>query len=216
MKIKQLVLGMLSMTLLNACNVGSVEPTNLDTRTQASDCVSDILQKRHSGYSFDSNRPVTEDQIQAIIKAGQLAPSSYNDQPWYFIICDRTTNPNAYAKVFNTLVEFNQKWVESVPLLIVVIASTNSHKNSYNRHAQYDTGAAAFSMMLQATSLGLMAHQMGGFDETKLQAAFGISKDFVPMAVMAVGYPGKDDASRVKDRKPTIENFFMGAWNLND
>ena len=204
---------MLSMALLNACNVGSAEPANLETTTQATDPIADILQKRHSGYSYDSTRPVTSDQIQAIIKAGQLAPSSYNDQPWYFIICDRTTNPEAYAKVFNTLVEFNQEWVKNVPLLIVSIASTNSHKNSFNRHAQYDTGAAAFSVMLQATSLGLMAHQMGGFDQTKLQEAFGISQDFVPMAVMAIGYAGKDDVARVKDRKPTIDNFFMGTWN---
>jgi nitroreductase len=201
---------------LTACNVDSTEPANanLPPPVTAADPIDDILQKRHSGYSFDSTRSVTSDQIQSIIKAGRSAPSSYNDQPWYFIICDRTTNPAAYNKVFNTLVGFNQNWVKNVPLLIVSVASANSHKGAFNRWAQYDTGAAAFSMMLQATSLGLMAHQMGGFDELKLREVFGISQDFVPMAVMAIGYAAEGDVAIEKDRKPISENFFMGTWNV--
>ncbi len=211
MKIKRMVAGVLSMVILNA---GSVSGAETGKATASTDLVADLLQKRHSGYEYDSARSVTSDQIQAIIRAGQLAPSSYNDQPWCFIVCDRTTNPAAYNKALATLVASNQEWAKDAPLLIVSVASTNSRKGAFNRWAQYDAGAAAFSMMLQATSLGLMAHQMGGFDEDKLRKAFGISKDYVPMAVMAVGYEAADaPAMSEKARKPISENFFMGSWN---
>jgi nitroreductase len=175
------------------------------------DIMTEIFLKRHSGYSYDAQRLVTRDQLQTIIETGRLAPSSYNDQPWYFIICDRTTNPTAYKKVFDALIEFNQQWVKNVPVLIVVVAAWKSHNSEWNRHAQYDTGAAAFGMMLQATSLGLMAHQMGGFDEVKIKESFNLPDDYVPMSVMAIGYEAENKAVK-KERKPVEHNFFDGAW----
>lgn len=177
------------------------------------DSFTQLMTKRHSGYSFDNSRLVTQEQIKALVKAGQAAPSSYNDQPWFFIICDRSTNPEAYNKVMSTLVEFNQQWAQNASVLIVVAAGLNSHKGQANRWAQYDSGAAAMSMVLQATSLGLMAHQMGGFDETKISALFGLPADVIPMSVMAVGYENSSETkSAPKERKPLQDNFFAGAW----
>src|SRR5581483_5175230 len=119
------------------------------------DSVERVIARRHSGYAYDPSKTVSSDQLKTIIKAGQMAPSSYNDQPARFIICDRTTNPEAYKKALGGLVEFNQKWAQAAPVLVVVVASTNSRENSFNKWAQYDTGAAAFSMALQADALGL-------------------------------------------------------------
>lgn len=195
--------GALVILMLAACS-------KADSKT---DCIEEIVQKRHSGYSYDSSKSVSKEQLALIVKAGQLAPSSYNEQPWRFIICDKKTDPAAYEKVFSTLVPFNQKWVENVPVLIVsVAASKSAHNQEFNRFAQYDTGAAAFSMMLQATSLGLMAHQMGGFDQTKLQALFAIPEDFIPMAVMAIGYETPGAEVSEKKRNPIEQSFFSGSW----
>lgn len=178
------------------------------------DSFSDTLNKRTSGYCFDKNKKVSEEQLKSLVKAAQLTPSSYNDQPWYFIICDKNTNSAAYDKAFNSLVEFNQKWAKDAPVLIVVLSSTNSREKEFNRWAQYDTGAAAFSIMLQATQLGLMTHQMGGFDEQKIAQSFSIPKDFVPMSVMAIGYDCKSEKPADKKRKKSEENFFWGNWDL--
>jgi nitroreductase len=177
-------------------------------------CVSvlDLLEKRSSGYAYDATRPVTQEQIASLMHAAQLTPSSYNDQPWYFIIGDRTTNPEGYAKIFNTLVEANQKWAHDAPLLVVVIAHINSHNGAFNRWAEYDTGAAAMNMTLQAAELGLMVHSMGGFKVEALKGAFGMSADYKPLAVMAIGYAKTESAPRKKERKQIQENFFMGKW----
>ena len=64
-----------------------------------SNCFSNLLAKRFSGYAYDSNKPVTDEQLKTIMQAGQLAASSYNEQPWRFIICKKETHADAYNKV---------------------------------------------------------------------------------------------------------------------
>jgi nitroreductase len=171
----------------------------------------ELMSIRQSGYSYDSSKPVDKKQLREILEAGRLAPSSYNEQPWVFIVCDRTTDPVAYDRALSCLVEFNQNWAKNAPVLIISIASTKSSRGTVNEWAKYDTGAAAFAMMLEATDFGLMAHQMGGFDAQKLRTAFAIPTDYVPMSVMAIGYRLGDE-TRVRERKPIGESFFSGSW----
>lgn len=176
------------------------------------DSFASFLQHRFSGRSYDATRAVSPEHVELLMQAAQSAPSSYNMQPWNFIVCDRAMHTEGYQKIFDSLVEFNQGWVKNVPLLVVIVASKISpHDATINRHAQYDSGAAAFAMMLQATSLGLMVHQMSGFDQDMLRSSFGISDEFELMAVMAVGYSLETRAPQ-KDRKPLTENFFYGSW----
>ncbi len=173
--------------------------------------------ERHSGRSYDSSHAVSREQIQFLIEAARSAPSSNNEQPWSFIICDRTTNPQAYEKVFDCLIEFNQNWAKNAPLLIVISANTQSEKTqTTNRWGTFDTGAAATCMALAASSIGLMAHQMGGFDEFKIQSALNIPSKYIPMSIMAIGYETLEEAQNIpaKTRRPLNENFFLGAWGV--
>lgn len=179
----------------------------------AVDCFSHLIEERHSGYHFDESKKVTLEQIRQMMRAAQLTPSSYNDQPWRFIICNRETNPQAYQKALNCLVEPNQKWAKDAPILIVVCAdSTPYHGEESNLHAQYDTGAAAISLVYQATELGLMAHEMGGFIPEKTIKEFSIPASAKPMAFIAVGYEQKEAEHTKKGRKPLEELFFEGTW----
>lgn len=172
-----------------------------------------ISKARYSSRNYDPTRPVTAKQIMALIEAAHLSPSCYNDQPWYFILCNKETHPKSYEKVLGALVEFNQNWAKNAPLLIVSVADTLFMKDKKNnRWGHYDTGAAAVSMMYEATSLGLNAHQMGGFDEKKIQSEFKIPSRYIPMAVMAVGYTVSNEKPAPKDRRPIHEQFFEGAW----
>lgn len=172
-----------------------------------------VLQKRYSSYKFDPSRAVSHEQLKEIVQAGRLAPSSYNEQPWVYIVCDRSAQPEAYKKALSCLVEFNQNWAKNAPVLIIAIAATKSaHNGSTNGWAQYDTGAATFAMMLKATSLGLVSHQMGGFDAQKIKQVFSLPESYEPMSVMAVGYASKEDVPSERKRKPLGENFFSGAW----
>jgi nitroreductase len=97
------------------------------------------------------------------------------------------------------------------------------HNNKDNRWAQYDSGAAAMSLCLQAVALGLAAHQMGGFDVQKLRDAFGIPTHITLMSMIAVGYQAAPDvlAGEVREReiaprkrRPLGEVFFEGGWGI--
>ena len=177
--------------------------------------VSACLMNRYSGRTYDSSKSITQNQIQTLIAAAQSAPSCYNDQPWNFIFCNKETDPEAYQKALGCLVEFNQNWAKNAPLLVIAVSGNKFHHNQNpNRWGDYDTGAAAMSLCIQATAMGLMAHQMGGFDQEKISKEFQIPQEFNPIAVIAVGYEekGKEDHSKRSERLPAKENFFKGKW----
>ncbi len=188
------------------CSLGYADNTNTG--------FDDLIKDRHSGRVYDGSKEISAYQINKIIEAARLTPSCYNDQPWYFIIGNKATHPETYRKIFDTMVEFNQGWAKNAPVLILAVASTTFSKNDKpNRWGPYDTGAAAVSMVYQATALGLMAHEMGGFDEKKAMASFEIPGGYIPMAVIAIGYEAENTAKDTKkDRKAVSENFFFNSW----
>ncbi len=106
-------------------------------------------------------------------------------------------------------------------LLLIAADSLFNHNGAENRWGQYDTGAAAENLCLQAAGMGLMAHQMGGFDQAKARAAFSVPEQFSLMAMISVGYPAdistlsgdaleREMAARV--RRPLGELFFSKTW----
>lgn len=174
----------------------------------------DLIEKRHSGRAFDLNKKVKKEHLLELASAAHLAPSCYNDQPWHFLICDKEQHGDTYAKVLGSLVEFNQNWAKNAPVLVVVLANKVFTKNQKpNRWGPYDSGAAALSWMLKAEELGLMTHQMGGFDEHKIQKELNIPDSIEPMAVMAVGYEANGvEKKEPKDRRPVAEQFYFGSF----
>lgn len=178
--------------------------------------VSDIFIKRHSGKSYDSSRTVSMDQITTLIEAARWAPSSHNDQPWNFIICERTLTPEAYQKAFSSLKpETQQKWAANAPLLIIVVArSQELYKTKFNPWHEYDTGAAAVSMALQAADLGLMAHQIGGFNKEIILKEFSLPENCNPLTIMVVGYELPEENTPSRERRASGTNFFLGEWGV--
>lgn len=173
----------------------------------------ELTKTRHSGYSYDFSKNIPLSAIRPLLEAAHLAPSCYNEQPWHFIVTHKTETPEAYKKIFDSLVPGNQKWANGVPILIAVVAKNYYRKNHKpNRHGPYDSGAAAISMALEAANRGYMAHQMGGFDENKLAASFGISSDYTPMSVMALGYEKEGEEIPPKDRRELKNHFYFGEW----
>lgn len=184
--------------------------------------IDDTIANRWSGRAYDSTKPVSEQDIIALLEAARWAPSCYGDQPWRFIVWNRHTDAASWEKAFNCLAPGNQAWVKDAPLLLVAAAdSIFTHNGTPNRWGQYDTGAASENLCLQAASIGLMAHQMGGFDVEKTRAAFNIPEQFALMAMISVGYPAdvstlegemleREQAPR--KRRELGELFFKGSW----
>ena len=184
--------------------------------------IHDLIAQRWSPRAFDAHKPVSAAQIRALLEAARWAPSCNGDEPWRYIVWDRTRDPAAWQKAFDCLAEGNQAWVKNTPLLIAAGATAHfRHNGKDNRWAQYDTGAASVSICLQAVALGLAAHQMGGFDAQKLHAAFAIPGDITLMAMIAVGHQAAPDilegevcAREIapRQRQPLGALFYDAAW----
>ena len=182
----------------------------------------ETIAKRWSPRAFDASKTVSQAQIIALLEAARWAPSCFGDQPWRFIVWDKNTDEKSWQRAFDCIVPNNQIWVKAAPVLMLVCADTLfGHNQTPNRWGQYDTGAAAENLCLQATHLGLSVHQMGGFNADKARETFTIPDQYTPMAMLAVGYEG--DANNLPDelkarelaerkRKPLGELFFDGTW----
>jgi nitroreductase len=184
--------------------------------------IHDLLARRWSTRAFDPKRPVSREQLAALLEAARWAPSCNGDEPWRYLIWDRGRDPEGWQKAFDCLSDNNKKWVKNVPLLMLSCAGSNFEATGKpNRWTQHDTGMASLSIALQADALGLVAHQMGGWDLEKARTAFAIPAEYTPMAFIAVGYQAEPDVLdeetkakelRPRGRKPLNERFYEGGW----
>ena len=182
--------------------------------------IHEILTHRWSPRAFDA-RPVEPEKLRALFEAARWASSSYNAQPWYFIVATKD-DPENFKKVLGCFVDFNQTWAKSAPVVAISVAGMNfQHNGQPNRHSFHDVGQAAATMALQATALGLQVHQMAGILPDKARAEFHIPDAFEAVAGIALGYPG-DPASlpdqlrerelSPRQRKPASSFVFTGEW----
>jgi nitroreductase len=180
--------------------------------------VHDAILHRWSPRAF-SDKEVTTAELKKLFEAARWAASSSNEQPWRFLVGRR--GDETYQKIFNSLVEFNQSWVKSAPVLVLSVAKKSfTAKGSPNRHNLHDTGAASATLAIQATADGLHTHSMAGFDQEQVRASFAIPSDYDIGAVTAIGYFGDPDRLpehlhkmevSPRQRKP-LEEFVFSDW----
>ncbi len=184
--------------------------------------IADLIARRWSPRAIDLDRPVSREHLLALLEAARWAPSCFGDQPWRYLVWDRFRDPAGWRQAFECLAEGNQAWVNNAPVLLLSMAAPNfGHNDKPNRWAQHDTGAASENLCLQAAALGLVAHQMGGFDAERAKSRFSIPADHVCLAMIAVGHPGPvealPDALRERELAPRERNpldrfVFEGGW----
>ena len=181
-------------------------------RPQASAGIHELLARRWSPRTF-SSRPVEPAKLAQLFEAARWAPSSYNAQPWAFILTTRE-DAEGYNRLLSTLVDANRQWAQQAAVLILAVAKLDyDHIARPNRHALYDLGQAVANLTFEATALDLHLHQMGGFDPRSARELFAIPAGYEPVAVLALGYqegPLPDPAART--RKPLTDFVFSGSW----
>ena len=155
------------------------------------------------------------------MEAARWSPSCMGDQPWQFITFHKK-DATSWTQALNCLSVGNQNWAMDASILILACARQSfSNNQKPNRWNQYDTGAACENICLQATSIGLVAHQMGGFDVEKSRQLFQIPSQYDLMSFIAIGYPlavEKISAEALvkekeaRKRKPLREIFYTNQW----
>ncbi len=179
-----------------------------------------LLAERWSPYAF-ADRAVSDTDLRSLFEAARWAPSSFNEQPWRYIVATRDRRED-FQRLLSCLVEVNQAWAKAAPALALGVASLTFARNAKdNRAAVHDLGLAAGNLLVEATARGLVVHQMIGILPDKARETYRIPEGFEAWTGIAVGYPG-DPATlpeplRARDvtprqRRPLREFVFAGAW----
>lgn len=185
--------------------------------------VHDLIARRWSPYSF-SDRLVSAADLCSLFEAARWASSSYNEQPWSYIVATRD-NPDDFARLLSCLVEANQAWAKAAPVLALGCTSLSFKMNGKpNAAAVHDLGLAASNLCLEATARGLVVHQMIGILPDQAREWFRMPVGVQPLTGLAIGYAAVLDTlpEKLKERdlarrtrKPLAEFVFGGAWGVS-
>ena len=168
----------------------------------------DVIKNRRSHRKFKED--IVEDEIlERIIEAARLAPTWSNKQGARYIIVKNKALIKEIADATN------QKWIENVPMLIVVcISPSRSGKNLSN--LEYFTVDAAICMehiVLAATNEGLGTCWVGLFNEDKIKEALSIPEKVRVIAFTPLGY--SKYTPREQSRKPIEHICFSEKYGTN-
>lgn len=197
----------------------SAQETRRVKRAPVSDGLLPVILERWSPRSFE-NRAVNPVDLKRVFEAARWAPSSYNEQPWRFIVGLRGSV--TFQKIVSTLAVGNQTWAPKAPVLILGVAKTHfSHNNTFNHYALFDLGAASAVITLQAAALGLATHQMAGFDHDAARRELEVPDGYAVGSVMALGHQGEPSElpnekliaseTATRTRKPLNETV-LSSW----
>lgn len=147
--------------------------------------VIDLIRKRWSPRSF-SEKAISTDDVHTLIEAASWAASAMNEQPWRYYYAFRGNE--SFDNLWNCLLPGNQPWAKHAAVLMVSVAKTSYADGKPNATALHDTGMANANLLIQATSMDIYGHLMGGFDKEKTKATLRLEDDLQPVCMIALGY----------------------------
>jgi nitroreductase len=184
--------------------------------------IHELLSDRWSPTAF-SSRIVRDADLRSIFEAARWTASSFNEQPWHYIVAPRVDN-EGWARLLSCLVDENATWAKEAPVLaLACIRLTFDRNGQPNPAAEHDLGAAGASLSLEATARGLRVHQMIGILPDRARELYSIPDDVRPFTALAIGYAGDPTVFskeiRERDlaprrRKPLSEFVYQGQWGL--
>lgn len=187
--------------------------------------VLEAIRNRWSPYRFEP-RVVEDEKLSQCLEAARWAASSFNDQPWSWIVA-RRQDEQAFERAIGCLMEANQDWARNAGALVLTVTrSSFAYNNKPNRVALHDLGQAAAHLALQAAEIGLQVHQMAGVNLSVVRQEYGIPEGHEPQTAIAIGYPDTSDPaddqarqmqqreSGARRRTPLSEQVFGEKWGV--
>ena len=148
--------------------------------------VIDLIKNRWSPRSFFQEE-IEQNDLDTILEAASWAPSANNEQPWHYIYAHRGTE--GYETIKSALNPSNIAWAKDAGVLIAAIARKTFAANDVtNRSAMHDLGMANSNLLLQALSMNIYGHLIGGFNNEKLTADLALTTDQDVVCVIALGF----------------------------
>lgn len=182
--------------------------------------VHELVAARWSPYAF-ADRDVSLEDLCSLFEAARWAPSSYNEQPWSYVVATRN-EPDGFARLLSCLVEANQGWAMNAPVLALGMASLRFRRNDKpNPAALHDLGLAAGNLLFEASARGLSVHQMIGIQPERARELYAVPDGVQPLTGLAIGYLGDPERApenrraldaQPRTRRPLREFVFATRW----
>lgn len=154
-----------------------------------------VIRERHSVRAY-ADEPVSDADVETMLRCAMQAPSAANEQPWDFIVIrdrdllDQAAGINPWAG-----------FVRKAPLAILVCL--NGQKEKEKGMGIIDMGACSENLLLAATALGLGAVFTGIYPLKDRMEGFsrlcGLPDYVQPIGLIVIGKP-KGEAPGFKDR----------------
>jgi len=164
--------------------------------------VEPLIAARWSPRAF-LDAAIDDRDLALVFEAARLSPSCYNEQPWRFYTSTGASRP----RFLELLVEGNQAWAHTAPVLGFIAASRHLARNGKeNALAAFDSGAAWLAMSLQARALGLYTHGMAGIHHDRVYEALELDRDELQVLCgFAIGRLDPAGAELLTPRRPLAE-----------
>jgi nitroreductase len=150
------------------------------------DGLNTILERRSCRVYQD--KPVGEDVIHNLLKAGMYAPSAMNSQPWEFLVMQDAEKKEAAS-------EIAPYWsmLKKAPLGILVLANTNGYRSKTTEFFVQDCASSTTCILLAAYAQGLGGVYLGLYPHEdrirKLREIYNIPEHIIPFSIVSLGYP---------------------------
>lgn len=172
---------------------------------------SELARERHSVRHYTPGLTISDAELEAIFAEVALSPSSFNLQPWQFVVVRDLARRQALKNL-----AFYQQQVEDCAAAIIVCGKLNAHADTVRIYADapapmrekfvpmipavYDGqpalqreeavrggSLAAMSLMYAAKARGWDTGPMIGFDAAKVAAFVNLDADTVPVMIVVIG-----------------------------
>lgn len=169
---------------------------------------SKLAQERYSVRKFDS-KPVEKEKLEMVLNAGKVAPTAHNNQPQRLLVIE---SEEALEKLKGcTNLHFG------APMAVLVCYDKNvCWERSFDNadSGQIDASIITTHMMMQAADIGLGTTWVMHFDPSLMIKAFSLPDNFVPVALLPIGYPAADAAPSPMHEKrvPIDETVFYNKF----
>ncbi len=150
----------------------------------------EALLSRVSIRSF-TDKPVTEEQIEQLLKVMVAAPSGGNRQPWRIIVVQ-----NQKVKDELAIAALKQHFIKTAPVVFAVCRAPEESAAKYrdrgrNLYSFQDTAAMTENLLVAAHAMGLGGCWIGAFNDEEVSRVLKCPDEVYPVALIPIGYPEK-------------------------
>lgn len=169
--------------------------------------ISDTLTVIHSRKSVRNytSEPVTEDQIEILLKAAMAAPSAVNCQPWAFVV---VTDRKTLDKLGDILP--SAKMIYKAGAAIIVCGMPEKAHKKMADYAVIDSTLASENILLAAEAIGLGAIWTAVYPYPdrmeSVRSILNIPPDVIPLNVIPIGHPTGEDKPKKKFNPKVIHS----------